>query len=52
MNLFEKFLLFLQGEMNTPTRFGWFHLMWIILAFLTIIFLYKRKDKRNERELK
>lgn len=52
MNLFEKFLLFLQGEMNTPTSFGWFHLMWIILALLTIVFLCIRKDKHNERELK
>jgi len=52
MNLFEKILLILQGEMNTPTSFGWFHIMWIILALLTIIFLYIRKDKHNERELK
>ena len=52
MNLFEKFLLFLQGEMETPIRFGWFHLMWITLALLIIILLYKRKNKHNEIELK
>lgn len=52
MNLFEKILLFLQGKMTTPTRFGWFHLMWITLSLLTIFFLYKRKDKHNEKQLK
>lgn len=52
MNIFEKILLFLQGEMKTPTRFGWFHIMWIILALLTIYFLYKRRNKHNEKQLK
>ena len=30
MNIFEKVLYLLQGEMETPKPFGWFHLMWIL----------------------
>lgn len=52
MNFFEKLLLFLQGEMNTPKSFGWFHIMWITLALLTIIFLYKKRKNYKEKELK
>ena len=52
MNIFEKFLYTLQGRMQTPTLFGWFHLMWIILSFVAIFFLYKRKNKYNERQLR
>jgi len=52
MNPFYKFLLFLQKEMNTPTIFGWFHLMWIFLVIISIIILYKLKDKYNEKQLK
>ena len=52
MNLFEKIVLFLQGTMNTPTVFGWFHLMWISLTIISIIILYKIKNKNNEKQLK
>ena len=52
MNLFEKILLFLQGTMETPSTFGWFHIMWIFLTIFFIICLYFRKNKHNEKELK
>lgn len=51
MNLFEKFLYFLQGEMGKPKAFGWFHLFWIGLVIVFLVILYKRKDY-SERELK
>jgi len=52
MNLFEKFLYFLQGEMVEPTAFGWFHLLWIGLVILTLFLLYKRRDRYCEKQLK
>ena len=52
MNLFEKFLYLLQGEMNTPTRFGWFHCLWLFLIIVSALIIIKRKNKYSEKELK
>jgi len=52
MNCFEKILLFLQGEMNTPTVFGWFHLICVLLTIISIIVLYKLRYKNSEKQLK
>ena len=52
MNVFEKFLLILQAEMNEPEAFGWFHLMWLFFVLVAIIFLYKKKKKNSEKQLK
>lgn len=52
MNIFEKGLYFLQGEMETPVPYGWFHFLWIGLSILLIVILYKRKDKHNDKQLK
>jgi len=52
LNFFEQMLYFLQGEMNTPKAFGWFHLLWIFLSFFTIFILYKLKPRYNEKQLK
>ena len=52
MNLFEKILYFLQREMKTPTRFDWFHLLWIGLIIVSIIFIYFNRKKYNEKRLK
>ena len=52
MNFFEKVLYFLQGEMTSPTSYGWFHILWIGLVILSIFCLYKVKDKYNEKQLK
>jgi hypothetical protein len=52
MNLFYKFLYFLQGEMTEPKAFGWFHLMWLFFVLVVIIFLYKKKKKNSEKQLK
>ena len=52
MNLFERFVYWLQGTMETPVPYGWFHLMWIALVIIAIIILYKIKDKYNDRQLK
>lgn len=52
MNYFEKILYWLQGTMEKPTPFGWFHLMWIGLTILSIIILYKLRNKYNDKQLK
>lgn len=52
MNIFEKFLYMLQGTMQTPTLYGWFHWLWIILTFFAIFILYKNKRKYDEKQLK
>lgn len=52
MNLFEKFILLMQKEMNTPVSFGWFHFLCIGIMILFIVILYKRKNKHNEKQLK
>lgn len=52
MNLVEKVLYFLQGEMETPKAFGWFHLLWIFLVIISILILYKIRNKHNEKQLK
>lgn len=52
MNFLEKVLYFLQGTMETPKAFGWFHLIWIFLIVISIFILYKIKNKYNEKQLK
>lgn len=41
MNLLEKFLLFLDSNMNTPTSYGVFHLIFLIIVTVTTFLLCK-----------
>ena len=52
MNLFEKFLYFLQGDMIRPMAFGWFHIAWLSLVVIATFILYKRKKFYNDKQLK
>lgn len=52
MNIFERFLYFLQGEMERPKPWGWYHLLCIFIMIIFIIILYLRKNKHNEKQLK
>lgn len=52
MNFLEKIILFLQGTMVTPTAYGWFHLMWIVITLIAVVFLSKIGDKNNEKQTK
>ena len=47
MNIFERFLYFLQGEAETPKPYGWYHLICIALTIVLIIFLCKKKSEKN-----
>ncbi len=52
MNFFEKVLYFLQEEMTSPVSYGWFHFLWIGLTILSIFYLYKIRNKYNDKQLK
>lgn len=52
MNLIEKILWFLQGTMERPNPYGWFHLLWIGIIVVMVLFLCKGRGKRSSKELK
>ena len=52
MNSFEKFLYFLQAEMEVPKTLGWFHILWILFVVISIIVLFFLRKKHNEKKLK
>lgn len=52
MNWFEKLLYSLQGTMDTPKPYGWFHLLWIFLTITAIVVLFLLRKKYNEKQLK
>ena len=45
-------LNFLNGKMERPVPYGWFHIMWIVLTTLAIFILYKIRNRYNEKQLK
>ena len=53
MNFFERILIGLKGKMPAPTNYGWFHLMFVMLAIAAIvllcIFARNLKDKTFRR---
>ena len=52
MSFFERIIHILQFEMDRPRIYGWFHLICLGLAGLTLAFLMIRKDRDQERTLK
>lgn len=52
MSGFEGLLYWLQGEMDVPEIFGWFHCFCLVLSFVFIIILYNKKNKYSEKKLK
>ena len=47
MNLFEKFLYLLQGNMERPKGYGLFHLTCILLSIILILILSKDKSGKK-----
>lgn len=39
MGFFEKIIYFLQGEMETPQIYGWFHILWLAITALAVFAL-------------
>lgn len=52
MNYFEQMLYFLQGEMTTPTPFGWFHLLCLGFVVVAVAILYVMRKRHGEIQLK
>ena len=52
MNFFEKILYALQAQMNTPKPWGWFHIMWIVLVFISLVILFNLRKKYSNKQLK
>ncbi len=49
MNFGEKILVFLQGTMEEPVSYGWFHILFIILVTAVTVFLcVKFKDSGDK----
>ncbi len=45
MNAFERFIHFFQTSMPTPTWFGWFHLIWLVLmiGICSLVIIFRKK---------
>lgn len=43
-----KIIEILQSEMERPTSYGWFHILWVIISLLVIIYLLKTKKNENK----
>ncbi len=53
MNWFEKLIYALQGKMQTPTYYGWFHCLFIaIFVALCILCVMQAKKHRTEKSFK
>ena len=52
MNFWVKFFEILDHRMETPTLYGWFHLMWVgivIVSSILLCYLYKKGIIKNVR---
>jgi len=45
----EEFMHFLQGRMDVPKGFGWFHFLWIGLVILACVFIYIFRGKISRK---
>ena len=45
----EKFLHWLEGTMTTPTTFGWFHIMWLVITVAACAVIYAVRKKISQR---
>ena len=52
MNFFEKILAGLNGQMETPTSYGWFHLMFLFFTILGCVLLVMLAIKNRDNEEK
>lgn len=52
MNWFESILNSLNGQMQRPQPFGWFHILWLVvmvaLCAVAIIFGKRANEKQNK----
>ncbi len=47
-----KIMEFLNSEMERPNPYGWFHLMFVGISLLLVIYFFVTRHKTSEKELK
>ncbi len=47
-----KLMEFLNSEMETPVPWGWFHLMFLGISLLLVVYFFVTRKKASEKELK
>lgn len=52
MNGFERIIYALQAQMERPTSYGLFHIVWIALTIISIIVIVLNRKKFNEKQMK
>ena len=52
MDTWIKILQFLDTDMETPTPYGWFHLLWLALTVLATVFLCVRGKKQSPKQIR
>lgn len=52
MSAIKKILYILEKDMITPTPFGWYHWLWIILGIVAIALLCSQRKHASEKQLK
>ena len=52
MKAFQRLLFALQKDMQTPTPYGWYHWLWIVLGVVAVAVLYSRRRHAGEKQLK
>lgn len=52
MNAFEKVLIFLQGEMSTPTNYGWYHLLALACTVALTVFLCVKLRNADDKTVR
>ena len=50
-NFFEKVLAALDGEMLTPTSYGWFHLLCIAIVIVSTVIVFKKARNLSDKQL-
>ena len=52
MELFKSILAFLETEFTTPKPYGVYHIVWLVIMLIAILFLFLIRKKHNEKQLK
>lgn len=52
MNAFEKIVHFFEAEMERPTNYGWFHLMFVGIVIISTVFLCLKFKDCNDKTFK
>lgn len=52
MSFWQSVLAFLDSSMETPSSFGWFHLLWLALTFLALIPLLRFPKQQSDDHIR